>query len=67
MPALDPKENRLQREAAKAVANQPPPLDPPFPFRPTVFDPWFFGIELDPPDPNGLASSAGSTGKSVGD
>lgn len=46
---LDPKENRLEREAKRAKENEPPPLNPPFPFKPTAFDPWFFGIENDPP------------------
>ena len=50
---LDPHANRLQREAAKAEKDQPPPLDPPFPFRPTEFDPWFFGIQNEPPPPVG--------------
>ena len=44
---LDPQANRLQREAAQAEKDQPP-LDPPFPFRPTAFDPWFFGIQKQP-------------------
>ncbi len=50
---LDPKQNRLEREAKRAQANEPPPLEPPFPFQPTPFDPWFFGIENDPPPAGG--------------
>jgi hypothetical protein len=49
MPGLDPHQRRLEREAQAVQQNQPPPLDPPFPFQPTAFDPWSFGIENDPP------------------
>ena len=45
---LDPKTNRSQREAAQAEADIPPSLDPEFPFQPTAFDPWFFGIQQMP-------------------
>lgn len=59
--SLDPKTNRLNREAAQAEANIPPPLDPEFPFQPTAFDPWFFGIEQMPePTPAQTAESSPS-------
>jgi len=46
---LDPKERRTTREVDRAKKQQQiPPLDPPFPFRPTPFDPFFFGIEEEP-------------------
>ena len=53
MPGLDPKERRLEREAKHAQQDQPPPLDPLFPFNPTAFDPWFFGLQDDPPPVGG--------------
>ena len=49
MPGLDPKERRLERETQQAETDQPPPLDPPFPFKRTPFDPWFFGLQDEPP------------------
>ena len=53
---LDSKENRLEREAKRAHDNKAPPLDPPFPFKPRPFDPWFFGIQNDPPPVGGATS-----------
>jgi hypothetical protein len=46
---LDPRENREKREREKAKQNEPPPLDPPFPYRVMPFDPWTFDVEADPP------------------
>lgn len=46
---LDPLARRLAKEAKKKKENEPPPLNPPFPFKRTGFDPWFFGLEDDPP------------------
>ena len=50
---LDPKQNRLEREAKRSQNNEPPPLNPPFPFKPTPFDPWFFGLQSDLPPVGG--------------
>ena len=47
--SLDPRQNRIAREQAKAKANTPPPLNPPFPFRVVPFDPWTFDLQNDPP------------------
>lgn len=46
---LDPKANRIERDREKAKAEQPPPLNPPFPYRVVAFDPWTFGLQRDPP------------------
>ena len=60
MPGLDPHQRRLDREAQQAEAAVPPPLDPPFPFVPTTFDPWFFGIQNDPLPPLGGQQNPGT-------
>jgi hypothetical protein len=49
MSGLDPRARRLTKEAKQKKENEPPPLNPPFPFRRLAFDPWFFGLEDDPP------------------
>jgi hypothetical protein len=46
---LDPKANRAEREREKAKAEQPPPLNPPFPYKVVPFDPWTFDLQNDPP------------------
>jgi hypothetical protein len=48
--ALDPKSNRVEREAEKAKKQEDPPLDPPFPHRRQSFDPFFFKLERETPD-----------------
>jgi hypothetical protein len=47
--SLDPKQNRQERERKKAAENQPPPLNPLFPFRVVAFNPWSFDLQNDPP------------------
>lgn len=47
--SLDPKEARQEREDKKRKENIPPPLNPPFPYRPTAFDPDNFPRILDEP------------------
>lgn len=49
MSGLDPRARRLTKEAKQKEENEPPPLNPPFPFQRLSFDPWFFGLEDDPP------------------
>lgn len=47
---LDPKKRREQRESKKAAELADiPPLNPPFPFRKTPFDPFYFGLQDEPP------------------
>ncbi|MEQ1862987.1 MAG: hypothetical protein ABMA13_23950, partial [Chthoniobacteraceae bacterium] len=47
---VDPRAQRAARESAAAVAAAPPPLNPSFPFlKAPQFDPFFFGLERDPP------------------
>ena len=48
--SLDPKENRLDREAEKAKKNQDPPLNPPFPHKRQSFDPFYFSLDRETPD-----------------
>lgn len=60
---LDKSARLAERRAEQAADAQPPPLDPPFPFRVIPFDPFFFSLPdfLEPvpgaPAPAGLASS----------
>ncbi len=55
---LDPHARRVARESAAAEAREVPPLNPPFPYTKTPFDPWFYNLEDDPP-------KAGATGRRV--
>jgi hypothetical protein len=48
--ALDPKSNRVEREAEKAKKQEDPPLDPPFPHKRQSFDPFLFRLERETPD-----------------
>lgn len=49
--SLDPKTNRLTREAEKAKkAAEEPPLNPPFPHKRQAFDPFFFSLERETPE-----------------
>lgn len=48
--ALDPKSNRVEREAERAKKQEDPPLDPPFPHKRQSFDPFFFHLEKETPD-----------------
>ncbi|HEV7405151.1 MAG TPA: hypothetical protein VGO11_19565 [Chthoniobacteraceae bacterium] len=54
---LDPQAERLaqQRADRDAAAAAIPPLEPPWPWEPRPFDPFFFGLEKTPvptaPDP----------------
>jgi hypothetical protein len=59
MAGLDPRTNRIEREAEKAAAAVPARLEPPFPFRPIAFDPAFFGVDEDPPKPLPLTGRGG--------
>lgn len=48
--SLNTRERRLDREEKKRKENEPPPLNPPFPYKPTEFDPTAFpGVLSDPP------------------
>ena len=48
--SLDPRTNRLQREAQKEAAKVRPRLNPPPPWKPfPPFDPFEFELENDPP------------------
>lgn len=48
--SLDPKTNRQNREAEKAKkAAETPPLNPPFPYRRQLFDPFRFNLERETP------------------
>lgn len=51
--SLDPKTNRREREAAKAKQRaEEPPLNPPFPHKRQSFDPFFFSLEREQPQPD---------------
>lgn len=48
--SLDPKMNRELRDQKKAAAIPPvPPLNPPFPYRPTAIDFEAYQLAKDPP------------------
>jgi hypothetical protein len=47
--SLDPKATRLEKELEELKLDVPPPLNPPFPYRPVTFDPDAFGTEEPPP------------------
>lgn len=49
--ALDPAARRVEKQQDKARQNAAPPLNAPFPFVKTRFDPWFFDLEKPPPAP----------------
>ena len=49
--SLDPRSNRLRREAKKDAAKKAPRLNPPPPWQPLAFDPFEFGLQNDPPKP----------------
>ena len=47
--SLDPKNNRREREAEKAKKRaEEPPLNPPFPHKRQGFDPFLFGLQVEP-------------------
>lgn len=50
-PIANAAADRTAEAAAVAKAAEIPPLDPPFPFVPKEFDPWFFNLQLDLPKP----------------
>jgi hypothetical protein len=53
------KAARLQaKRDAKAKANAPQPLEPPFPFTAVPFDPVFFGMTADPQPVAGSADNS---------
>jgi hypothetical protein len=49
--SLDPRVDRLAREAQDAKDHASAPLDPPFPFRAIALDLDAFGLASDPPPP----------------
>ncbi len=47
--SLDPKTNRRERETDKAQNRaKAPPLNPPFPYKRQLFDPFFFALNSEP-------------------
>ena len=47
--SLDPKTNRRERETDKAQKSaEAPPLNPPFPYKRQLFDPFNFALDSEP-------------------
>ena len=47
--SLDPKTNRRERETDKAQNRvEAPPLNPPFPYKRRLFDPFNFALDSEP-------------------
>ena len=49
--SLDPRLNLAAKKALERQRDQPPKLNPPFPWRARALDVEFFGLDVDPPEP----------------